>query len=296
MFESFLAVPLHFTVEFLGFLVFAGSAVLILARPDSLDAGRIGRYMTAAGCLILAAANVVHGASFEFALYDGDPSMAVARAAGWLLIAGGLAVGRPSPSGAVPATAALKIREPVVALPAAAALLAAVSAWRRARRTPGSFLEAVAVGAVLLALSEALTSVAPRADISSGIVGTYAYIAHGAKLLGYVAFAVWLGKSARNSIRARFVVSFAALLLVVVLVLSTSLTGVISDNVGEEQLRTVGSQLGTAVQNIESDRRDLLDETGQIAALPEVRRAIEERQDVAGLVEAVRTELEFFEV
>lgn len=295
MFESFLAVPLHFTVEFLGFLVFAGSAVLITARPDTLDIGRIGRSMTAAGFAVLAGANVVHGASFEFAIYDGDGVLAVARAVGFLLAAGGLAV--PSNrTASLSATGSFQIREPLLFLPVATALLAGISAWRRARRTPGSYLEAVAVGAVLLALSEVLTSVAARADISSGTVGTYAYVAHGAKLLAYVSLGVWLGKSARNSIRTRFVVSFAALLVVVVLVLSTALTGVISNNVGEEQLRTVETQVDSAVQNIESDRRDLLEETGQIAALPEIRRSVEDGQNIAALVEGVRTELEFFEV
>ena len=295
MFESFLAVPLHFTVEFLGFLVFAGSAVLILARPDTLDIGRIGRSMTAAGFTVLAGANVVHGASFEFALYDGDEVLAVTRAVGFLLAAGGLAV--PSKRAAsLSATGSFQIREPLLFLPAATALLAGFSAWRRARRTPGSYLEAVAVGAVLLAIAEVLTSVAARADISSGTVGTYAYVAHGAKLLGYVSLGVWLGKSGRNSIRTRFVVSFAVLLVVVVLVLSTALTGVISNNVGEEQLRTVETQVDSAVQSIESDRRDLLDETGQIAALQEIQRSVADGQNIAALVEGVRTELEFFEV
>jgi two-component system sensor histidine kinase VicK len=294
MFESFLTVPLHFTVEFLGFLVFAGSAVLILARPDTLDIGRIGRSMTAAGLTVLAGANVVHGASFEFALYDGDEVLATSRAVGFLLAAGGLAV--PSKRAAsLSATASFQIREPLLFLPAATALLAGFLAWRRARRTPGSYLEAVAVGAVLLAMAEVLTSVAPRADISSGTVGTYAYIAHGVKLLGYVSLGVWLGKSARNSIRTRFVVSFAALLVVVVLVLSTALTGVISNNVGEEQLRTIETQVDSAVRSIESDRRDLLEETGQIAALPELQRSVEGRQNIAALVEGVR-ELEFFDV
>jgi len=148
---------------------------------------------------------------------------------------------------------------------------------------------------MLLALAELLTAVAPRADISSGVVGTYAFIAHGAKLLGFVCLAVWLGKSARSSIRTRLVVSFAALLVIVVLALSTALTGVISNNVGEEQLRAVESQLGTAVQSIESDRGDLLDETGQIAALPQVRRSVETGQGVDELVEGVR-EIEFFDV
>lgn len=294
MFESFLAVPLHFTVEFLGFLVFAGSAVLILARPDTLDIGRIGRFMTAAGFTVLAGANVVHGASFEFALHDGDEVLAVARAVGFLLAAGGLAVPskRATRSAAV---GSFQVREPLLFLPAATALLAGFAARGRARRAPGNYLEAVAVGAVLLAIGEVLTSVAARADLSSGTVGTYAYVAHGAKLLGYIFLGVWLGKSSRNSIRTRFVVSFAALLVVVVLVLSTALTGVISNNVGEEQLRRVETQVDSAVQNIESDRRDLLDETGQIAASPELRRSVEDGRNVAALVEGVRR-LEFFEV
>jgi len=294
MFESFLAVPLHFTVEFLGFLVFAGSAVLILARPDTLDIGQVGRSMTAAGFAVAAGATVVHGANFQFALNDGDEVLAVARAIGFLLIAGGLSVPVKS-SVALPAVGAFKIREPLLFLPAATALLASFSAWKRARSKPGSNLEAVAVGTALLAIAEVLTAVAPRADISSGVVGTYAYVAHGAKLLGFVSLAVWLGKSARNSIRTRLVVSFAALLVVVVLVLSTALTGVISNNVGEEQLRAVESQLGTAVQSIDSDRLDLFEETGQIAGLPEVRRSVVTGQGVGELVDDIRR-LEFFEV
>ena len=294
MFESFLAVPLHFTVEFFGFLVFAGSAVLILARPDTLDIGQVGRSMTAAGFAVAAGANIVHGANFQFALNDGDEVLVVARAIGFLLIAGGLSV--PARSAAtLPAVGAFKIREPLLFLPAATALLASFSAWKRARSKPGSNLEAVAVGTALLAIAEVLTAVAPRADISSGVVGTYAYVAHGAKLLGFVSLAVWLGKSARNSIRTRLVVSFAALLVVVVLVLSTALTGVISNNVGEEQLRAVESQLGTAVQSIDSDRIDLFEETGQIAGLPEVRRSVDTGQGVGELVDEIRR-LEFFEV
>jgi two-component system sensor histidine kinase VicK len=296
MFESFLAVPLHFTVEFLGFLVFAGSAVLILARPDTLNIGRTGRSMTAAGFAVAAGANVVHGASFQFALHDGDEVLSVARAVGYLLIAGGLAVPARSKAATVSATGAFRFREPLLFLPAATALLAGFSAWRRARRMPGTYLGAVAAGALLLALAEVLTSVSPRTDISSGVIGAYAFIAHGAKLLAFVSLGVWVGKSARNSIRTRLVVAFAALLIIVVLALSTALTGVISNNVGEEQLRAVETQLGTAVQSIESDRRDLLDETGQIAAFPEVRRSVKAGQGVGELVKGVRKNLEFFEV
>jgi two-component system sensor histidine kinase VicK len=84
-------------------------------------------------------------------------------------------------------------------------------------------------------------------------------------------------------------------LIIVVLALSTALTGVISNNVGDEQLRAVESQLETAVQNIQSDRRDLLDETGRIAALDNVGRSVESGQGIGELVEGIR-DLEFFEV
>ncbi|MGH2751299.1 MAG: ATP-binding protein [Actinomycetota bacterium] len=297
MFESFLAVPLHFTVEFLGFLVFAGGAVLVLARRETLGAGAAGRYPTAGGFVILALAGVLHGASFDVAAHDGDTALAMMRAAGFLLVSVGLALpASGSPVGAAPAATAFEVREPLLFIPAGAALLLTVTAWRRARRTGGRSFEAVALGAALLAVSEALTAVAPRADFSSGVVGYYAVGAHGAKLLGYGALALWLSRSARLSIRTRFVAAFAALLIVVVLVLSTALTGVISNNVAEEQFRTVQSQLDTALQGIESDRRDLLDETGQIAGLSDLERRVAGGQNIKALVDGLRTELEFFQV
>ncbi len=92
MLESFLAVPLHFTVEFLGLLVFAGGAVLVLARPETLGGGGIGRYTVASGFLVLAVANIAHGANFEVAVHDGDAVLVALRATGLLLLAGGLSL------------------------------------------------------------------------------------------------------------------------------------------------------------------------------------------------------------
>ncbi len=295
MLESFLAVPLHFTVEFLGLLVFAGGAVLVLARPETLGGGGIGRYTVASGFLVLAVANIAHGANFEVAVHDGDSVLVALRATGLLLLAGGLSLPSRTAS-AAPAVTAFEIREPLLFLPATAAVAVAVAAAVRARRTGDRALDAIAAGALLLTVAETLTSVAPQADFSSGLVSVYAYGAHGAKLLGYIAVASWLGRSARKSLRTRFVAAFAALLVVVVLVLSTALTGVISNNVGEEQLRTVQSQLNTASQSIDADREDLLEETGQIANLSDVRRAVASGEDAQDLVRAIRTDLEFFQV
>ncbi|MGH2777103.1 MAG: ATP-binding protein [Actinomycetota bacterium] len=294
MLESFLAVPLHFTVEFLGFLVFAGGAVLVTARPDTLGGGGFGRFTTASGFGVLALASVAHGSNFEAFNHDGETLLVAIRTAGFLLLAGGLAL-PSSKKTAAPAVAAFEIREPLGLLAAGAALLFAASAATRARRTGNRTLNAVAFAGVALAISEVLTTVAPRADFSEGAASLYAYGGHGAKLLGYVALATWLARGARASIRTRFVAAFAALLVVVVLVLSTALTGVISNNVGEEQLRTVQSQLDTVIQTIEADRQDLFEETGQVAGLPTVREQVAGRQGAERLIQGIRRQPEFFE-
>ena len=295
MLESFLAVPLHFTVEFLGFLVFAGGAVLVTARPDTLGGGGFGRFTTASGFGVLALASVAHGSNFEAFSHDGDTLLVAIRTAGFLLLAGGLAL-PSSRKTAAPAVAAFEIREPLGLLTAGAALLFAASAATRARRTGNRTLNAVALAGVALAISEVLTTVAPRADFSEGAASLYAYGGHGAKLLGYVALATWLARGARASIRTRFVAAFAALLVVVVLVLSTALTGVISNNVGEEQLRTVQSQLDTVIQTIEADRQDLFEETGQVAGLRVVQERVGNRQGAEPLVQGILEDLEFFEI
>jgi two-component system sensor histidine kinase VicK len=295
MLESVLAVPLHFTVEFLGFLVFAGGAVLVTARPDTLGGGGLGRFTTASGFGVLALASVAHGSSFEPFALDGDTLLVAIRTAGFLLLAGGLAL-PSSKKTAAPAIATFEIREPLGLLPAGAALLLAASAATRARRTGNRTLNAVALAGVALAVSEVLTAVAPRADFPAGTASVFAYAGHAAKLLGYVALATWLGRAARASIRTRFVSAFAALLVVVVLVLSTALTGVISNNVGEEQLRTVESQLDTVTQTIEADRQELFEETGQVAGLPEVRQRVAGRRGAGALVRGIREQLEFFEI
>src|SRR5918999_994762 len=152
MFESFLAVPLHFTIEFLGFLIAAGGALLVLIRPN---------------------------------LTGEDPSN---------------------------------------------------------RGT-------VALG------------------FGIGVLDTWATVSHAAKLAGFLIIGLWLWTSVRSSLRIRFVASFVALLVVVVLALSTALTGVISSNVEAEEEKRVVAELNSAVQNINGLVRDVNDDTKQLAGI-----------------------------
>lgn len=64
MFETFLAVPLHFTVEFLGFLVCTGGAFLVMTRPSLVPGPASNRVIAALGLGVIAAAQVAHGGSF----------------------------------------------------------------------------------------------------------------------------------------------------------------------------------------------------------------------------------------
>src|SRR5688572_8940174 len=90
MFESFMAVPLHFTVEFLGFLMTAGAAVLVLSRPTLVPGEGFNRVAAALGFTVLAAAQVAHGGAFSIgginATADGGEFLASARGLGYALV------------------------------------------------------------------------------------------------------------------------------------------------------------------------------------------------------------------
>src|SRR3954465_7307604 len=122
MVESFLAVPLHFTVEFLGFLVPSGAAVLVLSRPSLIPGNQGNRIVAALGFGILAAAQVAHGGSFTHVETDGADVLVIARTVGLLLILAALIGGlRLSPSAAIAVTWSLE--KPALLAPAAVAFL-----------------------------------------------------------------------------------------------------------------------------------------------------------------------------
>ncbi|MGH2735445.1 MAG: hypothetical protein ACRDKZ_07695, partial [Actinomycetota bacterium] len=236
MLEGFLAVPLHFTIELLGFVVCAGAAALLVSRPGLVPGGTFARLAAALGFAVLAAAQVLHGGAFTEAETDGARLLVLIHASGFALLAAALL----GSSSSVPA---VSVREPLLFVPAGIAGLVAILALGRSRGPGFGALTRLALGALLLGAADALTALAPRATFGLGSVSPYAYAAHGVKLLGFVAVGAWVWTGVRSSIRSRFVATFAALLLVVILALSTSLTAVISDNVGDAQLATVQTQL-----------------------------------------------------
>jgi PAS domain S-box-containing protein len=261
--------PLHFTVEFAGFIVFAGAVLLIATRPSVVPAGRFGRGSAALGFAVLAGAQVAHGAAFVE--NDGDPALISARALGLAFVAIGVARAGSAWSYPGVAGAAVRIREPLALASVTAALILVFVALTRARKGIVEFRR-LAFGAFWLGISEGLTGVFPHAEVGAGSVDPLVHVAHVAKLLGYASIAAWLWWSVRSSVRARFVAAFATLLLAVVLALSSTLTGVISNNVETEELNRMESQLDNSVRSIK-DRDDALAETAQIIAASDTAKS-----------------------
>ncbi len=269
MFESYLAVPFHFTIEFVGFLVTAGAALLIPARLSLIPGRAENRIVAALGFATLAVAQVAHGASFV--PLDGDPDWALVRAAGLVLVLLGVMGGARS---APAASAFVTADAPMLFAPAgAAALLAGVSlmvATREGRATT----RRLALAAFLIGVSEAVTAFVPDARFGQGVTEPLNYVSHGARLAGYVALVAWLWTGVRVSIRTRFVAAFTGLLMVVVLALSGTLTGVLADNVQDEELARLESQVTNQIQSVESDAGQLLEQTEFVGGLAGVRSVV----------------------
>ena len=251
MSESLFAVPLHFTVEFIGLLVLAGAALLIPSRSSLIPGPQSNRWTTSAGFAVLVAAQVVHGGSFVQA-HSGLALVALTTI-GFALILVGIVGGLGSPS----VGAGFAIREPTLLAPAAAAFIVALMALLSSLKDGPRSHRRLSAAALLLGLGTLLSSVAPDATLELGAIDPYVYWSHGLRLLGYVLLGSWLYTAVRSSIRTRFVASFMSLLIVVVLALSTALTGVISNSVEEAELERAGLRMRNALAQVQVEGQEL---------------------------------------
>ncbi len=285
MIESFMVVPLHFTVEFLGFLIAAAGTLLALTRSDLVPGETLNRLTVALGFCVLAAAQVLHGGAFEIAdvafQLDGEQLLVAFKSVALVLVLVGV-VGGLKPKAIVPV--AFVVREPLLLVPAGAAIVLSVVAFAGSRHSGPRAYRRLAFGAFFVGVAELLTSVAPDTDFGKLAVSEYAYAAHIAKLVGFIGLGAWLWTSVRSSIRVRFVASFAALLVAVVLALASALTGVLTNRVEAEELDRVRAQLASAEQDIEIDAtQELADDLGLLADFQSVRRPIQRGGNLASL-------------
>ncbi|MFN2594957.1 MAG: ATP-binding protein [Actinomycetota bacterium] len=270
MLNGSLAVPIHFTVELLAFLVAAGGALLVLSRPNLIPGAVFNRICVALGFGCLAASAVVHGGGFVATDAGGHAAqiLLALRAVGY----GFAFVGVAASAGAtIPAAGvAFSVREPIVLLPAGSAIALAVSCFAVSAKSGRRDLSRFGLAAIVIAASEVLNGVTPNARFGS-TAGAYAFAAHALLALGYLILGSWLWTGVRSSIRTRFVASFVSLLVLVVLTLSTALTGVISNNVQSSELKTVKTQLVSAIETMETtDARNLVRTTQSVTSQPAV--------------------------
>lgn len=259
MLQSFMAVPLHFTIEFLGFLITAGGAGLVLTRPALVPGSAFNRVAASLGFALLAAAQVAHGGAFLES--DGADILVAGRTLGLVMILVGLAGGLGSARGSS-AAVAFSVKKPLLVAPAGAAVILALTAFAASGREGGRALRRLGIAALFLAVAEVLTSSVPGVRFSATPDEPLAYAAHGAKAIAFVFLGSWLWAGVKSSIRTRFVASFVTLLVVVVLVLSSALTGVISNNVQDDELNRVGAQLRNATDILETrSLQDVLSKT-----------------------------------
>jgi two-component system sensor histidine kinase VicK len=213
--------PLHFATH-LFTLTVAIAAAYVFARRTGRS--RVARGAGTLGFLVLAAEQVLHGAAV---LTDTSPAGAFLRSAGYVLILGAALTARGG------SLASLGVMGPgSVVAPAAAALAAGIGlAWRSGRDRSQI---AMASGLLMIGAGESFLAL----DGQSGSV----VLAHGVRTLGWTMVAAGVMSATRRSIRFRFVASFVAVLLVVVLAVSSTLTQVISDNLRREAVKSVSDE------------------------------------------------------
>jgi PAS domain S-box-containing protein len=284
MFDSFLAVPLHFTIEFVGFLVVAGGAFLVASRPSLIPGGSTSRGSATLGFAALAVAQVAHGGSFEIGASDTDEVLVALKTFGLALILIGVVGGVRE--GAAPALAAAPF-EPFAFAPALAAGAVALMAFVGSIRGGTRDLRRLAFGVLLLGVGEAFTAAtAPGGEAPLDELGEV--VAHGVRGLGYVWLAAWLWTGVRSSIRTRFVASFVSLLVVVVLALSIALTGVITDNIEDGELTRVERQMRSVLDSITgTDREDIVQDARVAAGIAPVQIALADGSGAGSLADDI---------
>ncbi|MGI8408067.1 MAG: ATP-binding protein, partial [Actinomycetota bacterium] len=181
------------------------------------------------------------------------------------------------------AVATFQVREPLLLAPAGVALVLALVSLIAAKRNEMKTYRRLALAALLFSVSDVLTSAAPEARFG-GVINEFSALAHLLKFGAFLFLAGWLWTAVASSIRVRFVASFGALLVGVILTLSTALTGVISGNVQGQELSRIQAQVRNAAERIEGEQTDALAENASsIAGLKDVREDIVDRISAPGL-------------
>ena len=268
--EAF-AVPFHFTTSFLMTVAAAAGVWMTVARPRYAPTGRATRPIFLAGWVCLALGETIHGSLL--APNELDLGASAMRSGAYALLVTALIWSRSTKekTGIVSANQFAATGPQTAFMPI---FLSVVSAWYafRSSLTGGRRL---ALSMALIGASEILFWLggAP-ADGSTGIIW---YLAHSVRLAAAGAIGFWLWEALRTAIRIRFVAAFVALMLLIIVGISSGLTQVFTSNVREEALQEARLR-GESQRALASSAEQVMASNAKIVAeLDEVRSLVSAR-------------------
>ena len=268
--EAF-AVPFHFATTFMVTVAAAAGVWMTVARPRFAPSGRFTRIFFGSGWAFLALGEVLHGSLI--AESELEASAAAMRSGAYALIVAALLWSRaPKTKAAVTTANQVAVTQPTAAF--MPVFLSLVASWYALRSSlTGRAQLSLALG--LYGASEILFGLGGATNI--GTPGAMWYLAHLVRLAGGIATAKWLWEALRTAIQIRFVAAFVALLLLIVVGISSSLTQVFTANVSEEALDQARAR-GENQRLLSSNTEEVMASNAKIVAdLDEVRSLVAQR-------------------
>lgn len=267
-------VPFHFASTFLVTIAAAGGLLISVRRPQFRPVRRLARLSFIGGWALLLIGEVVHGSLI--APGELDSSAVALRAGAYAFLVYSLMPGRGwTEARAVAASGSQALMPTFLAF--VASFLAFRSSLAGARRLAAAFA-LFATSEVLFGLGGAQTS---TADVLW-------FVAHGARLAGGLAVGVWLWEAFRISIQIRFIAAFVALLMLVVIALSSAMTQVFASNVRGNALDQSADEGRDQKEALDGRRNELIRVSKQVADLPGVRQEVSRKSP--GLQDSARAQ------
>ncbi|MDQ4149185.1 MAG: HAMP domain-containing protein, partial [Actinomycetota bacterium] len=270
-----LPAPFHFAATFLVTVAALGGAWVTIYRPQFVPSGTWRRWAFGTGWVLLSMGELLHGA--QIAPSENDPVVVTLRIAAYVLLVAAI---QPVALSVPSKTDAESVEEPDDQ--------AASDTATRPRGVHVPAVRRLVVALSLFAASEVFFLLVD--SLSSEQPGGLWFFVHGLRLAGGLAVLAWLGQVVRTSIQARVVAVFIALLLVVVVAISGSMTQIFTAKITQDSLEDAARE-GEAQQRLLADQvQTAISRAQQVARLDNVREAFASRsEELASLASRLQT-------
>ncbi|HLF70358.1 MAG TPA: hypothetical protein VI541_05320, partial [Actinomycetota bacterium] len=261
-----LSIPFHFATTFLVTIAALGGLWVAIARPAFAPPTKWFRRLFAGGWGLLALAEILHGTLI--AVTDSDSTVWALRSGAYALIVFSLL---PPESKTKKAGMAAVGGTTAALMPTFLSGAAAFYAYRY----PAPAARRLGIAFGLFAGSEFLLGFAGR-EAATGLTAV-SFVAHGLRLLGALAVGGWLRRVVRDSVQMRFVSVFVALLLMAVVVLSSVMTALFTQNITSQALSRAEREGAFQQEQLDGRRKDAVTNATTLADLDFIRNVVVKR-------------------